>query len=389
MKKLWRSLGTIVMTMIFIFLLNINIAKASILEIEHKIDQPINKVWTIYLNDRLSSNMINNLSDNIIVITANSERPAVTFSYDATNKTIRVNPPSGGYKYNETYSIMVKDSLVSENGVKLISGAVIDFTTVKAPNSTVNTSKGTVTYKDYGFTLDQFVDKQMNQRPIYNRWAPFNTSASRISVKQFADAERFSVSDYGMYQFLKLNYMEGITANDLDVQLKGKGILNGLGKAFDSAAKKYNVSQAYLVAHSILETGNGTSKLATGVDYKAPDGKTVKVYNLFGIGAFDSDPINGGAKRAYEEGWMTPEKAVEGGAKWIAENYIHRSESSSREPDQDTLYKMKWNVENFASPWHQYATDIAWAYKQVGRIKNILDNIPNAKLQFEIPRFVK
>ena len=86
--------------------------------------------------------MINTLSNNIIVITANGERPTVTFSYDAANKAIKVIPPSGGYKYNETYSIMVKDSLVSENGVKLISGAVVDFTTVKAPNSTVDTSKG-------------------------------------------------------------------------------------------------------------------------------------------------------------------------------------------------------------------------------------------------------
>src|SRR5690606_41727161 len=39
-----------------------------------------------------------------------------------------------------------------------------------------------------------------------------------------------------------------------------------------------------------------------------------------------------------QENWTTPEKAIEGGAKWIAENYIR-----SATHQQDTLYKMRWN----------------------------------------------
>ena len=61
--------------------------------------------------------------------------------------------------------------------------------------------------------------------------------------------------------------------------------MKGMGAAFIEAAKEYNVSEVYLVAHACLESGNGTSQLATGVEV---NGTTV--YNLFGIGAYDANP---------------------------------------------------------------------------------------------------
>src|SRR5699024_3134038 len=95
-----------------------------------------------------------------------------------------------------------------------------------------------------------------------------------------------------MYQFLVLSGTSGISAYDLNNILAGNGIFEGKGQAFIDASRKHNVNELYLVSHAFLETGYGKSKLATGIVVDRVDGKPVepkKVYNMFGIGAFDSD----------------------------------------------------------------------------------------------------
>ena len=119
----------------------------------------------------------------------------------------------------------------------------------------------------------------------------------------------------------------------------------------------------------MLESGNGSSQLASGVEY---NGTTV--YNLFGIGAYDEDPINGGAQYAYEQGWTSVDAAIYGGAEWISSNYINNG--------QNTLYEMKWNPENPAT--HQYATDVAWAVKQARTIKSLVE-ASGGSVSFDVP----
>src|SRR5699024_5165800 len=126
-----------------------------------------------------------------------------------------------------------------------------------------------------------------------------------------------------------------------------------------------------------LETGNGSSSLAKGVKY---NGKTV--YNMYGIGAVDSDPLNGGAKTAYENGWFTPAAAIEGGAEWISKQYIQNQHK------QNTLYKMKWNTNMIDDDaWKQYETDIAWATKQISQIKNIYNQMDNPSYHYDIAKY--
>ena len=133
------------------------------------------------------------------------------------------------------------------------------------------------------------------------------------------------------------------------------------------------MSEVYLVIHSCLETGSGTSKLANGIEY---NGTTV--YNMFGIGAVDNDPIGGGARYAYEHGWMSPEAAIDGGAEWISENYINNTKYR-----QNTLYKMRWNPESPAN--HQYATDVEWAGKQAKTMAAMFEAFPSASYRYEVP----
>ena len=202
----------------------------------------------------------------------------------------------------------------------------------------------------------------------YNAWR----EPTRADVRSYLDP-----SNNDKFQHLRLDSSVGVSASELNKVLSGKGILAGQGQAFINGANKHGVNEAYLIAHALLETGNGTSTLATGVQY---NGRTV--YNMFGIGAVDSNPINGGAKTAYENGWFTPAAAIEGGAKWIGQDYIYNAYN------QNTLYKIRWNPrmsEGYA--WKQYATDIGWAHKQVTQIKNIYNQLDNPSYHYDIPRY--
>lgn len=218
-------------------------------------------------------------------------------------------------------------------------------------------------------TLDSMLDIQCG---FYNiSYNSLTMLAEASEIAEYVNPENYS-DGAAKYQFLDLSVPNNMSANELNEYLSGKGILSGMGQAFIDAANEYSVSEAYLVAHACLETGNGTSQLAKGVEYEG-----VTVYNMFGIGAYDGNALQGGASYAYAQGWTTPEAAVKGGAKWIAQNYIYRSKAR-----QNTLYKMRWNPLSPGS--HQYATDIGWAVKQAYIIAKIIGNSDCLQI-FEIP----
>ncbi|MEY8762711.1 MULTISPECIES: glucosaminidase domain-containing protein [Clostridium] len=241
-------------------------------------------------------------------------------------------------------------------------------------------------YLAYNVSLDDIVKSQVdlkgNSTPVFVAANIMDNTASRNQIKYYVNPNNF-LDSYGKYQFLKLTYTEGTEVDNLNDFLKGKGIFEGMGQSFLNAAKANNINAAYLVSHALLETGNGTSQLASGGARNSAGNYIygTPVYNFFGIGAGGKDPIRGGTDTAYRNGWSTPEKAIEGGASWLASQYINNPSYN-----QDTLYKMRWNPAN--SGQHQYATDIAWAYKQIPNImKSIQDVSSNsANLKFEIPK---
>ena len=195
-----------------------------------------------------------------------------------------------------------------------------------------------------------------------------------------------------MYQFFTLSGSTGATLAQLRNELQGRGILSGREAAFQKAGRDHNLNELYLVAHALLESGNGTSRLANGLYVDPSTGSyvpdpteeekksLVKVYNMYGIGAHDSNPLRGGAQTAYRNGWTTPELAVIDGARWIGQSYINHTGYR-----QDTLYKMRWNPANPGV--HQYATDIGWAMKQTRTLDRMFEialrnNLP---IRFNIP----
>lgn len=246
-----------------------------------------------------------------------------------------------------------------------------------APSSEVNINHnsyvmpGGVTYTAYSLSLDDMAQRQMNLSPKYNEGGGFR-AASAEQVREYLDPNEFCAGAY-KYQFMDLSKYNGVSRDALNAFLDGKGILSGQADAFIQAARTYNVSEIYLVAHACIETGNGTSQLATGVEVNG-----VRVYNMYGIGAIDSGAVSGGANTAYSQGWTTPAEAISGGAKWISENYIN-----SAQYRQNTLYKMRWNPENPGQ--HLYATDVSWAAAQAVIIDRIMSELPSAAVSYEIP----
>lgn len=215
------------------------------------------------------------------------------------------------------------------------------------------------------------------------RWASKNDIHNSLSIPTF------KIGTLESFQFLDLSKPADLDKETINSKiLKEKGILTGKGDAFIKASKKNKINEIYLISHAILETGGGTSELSKGVVVSSVNGVPVepkKVYNMFGIGAIDSSPLKGGSEMAYNEGWDTPEKAIIGGAKFISEEYVNRPNNN-----QNTIYEMKWNPDQLTeNQWHQYATDIDWANKQVENIKKYYDMVDNYKLYYDIPRYKK
>ncbi|WP_026884439.1 glucosaminidase domain-containing protein [Clostridium akagii] len=274
---------------------------------------------------------------------------------------------NSGFDYSLNYASI-------PNGVNTITvnsignDGIVTSQSIKIYKFASNNQYGT----NYSNTLSQAVNTQMNygQPVMASNWQW--VSADSNTVRHYVDPTNF-MDNYGIYQFLRLDYMQGVTVADLNSILAGKGVLNNKGSQFLAAAQQSNINPIYLVSHALLESGNGTSQLATGV---VVNGRTT--YNLFGIGAYDSNPITMGAQYAFDQGWFSVDQAIAGGANWISSQYINNGNYK-----QNTLYKMRWNP---ASPGnHQYATDVSWAYSQISNIKKLVNMVQNPSLQFDIP----
>ena len=374
------SLFLIILSGLFIFVPNYVKAAINVTQMEHKTNVPVDKVWQIKFNQGINEDK---LSQSVVVYDPRGISAGVKISYDSINSTIKVEPPASGYTEGQTYSLHIYDTIRDLNSRPLKAPVVMNFT-IEVPDKgpRIDSDNKEYNYEEYDMTLDQLVDIQSKVNPV-NVVTKYTLNASKKDIYEYLNPKNFENHDYAVYQFLTLNYIKGITAEELDSILMGKKILEGQGKIFLAACELYDINPAYIIAHTLLETGNGTSALATGVDVTEVGGKIVEcktTYNMFGIGAVDKNALKYGSERAYTEGWFTVEAAIEGGIKFISSQYINNSTRK-----QNTLYKMRWNPERPAT--HQYATDIAWSYKQSYKIKEILEKCVNANLVFEIPQY--
>ena len=303
-------------------------------------------------------------------------------SYSITLQEMVDKQFSAGAQTDNKYDTYVREDALILNSAKT-SGTANGSWNVRGGAGTNYWIVGTINNGEIVKILGQVIgaDGYTWYKINYNQtWV----NASSKDIEYYVNPLNFSRDTSAYYQFLDLSKVAGVTATEVNQKiLYNKGIFINEAQSFITAASTYNVNEIYLISHALLETGNGKSTLATGVMVSTVNGKPVEpktVYNVYGIGALDRCPLTCGAEYAYDQNWFTPEAAIIGGAKFIAERYINHATYK-----QNTLYKMRWNPTQPGS--HQYATDIGWAYKQVSTISNLYNLIDKYTLQFDVPQY--
>lgn len=194
------------------------------------------------------------------------------------------------------------------------------------------------------------------------------------------------------YQYLIEDY-----CREAGISTKKSSLYNK-ADVFLKAAKKYKLDPVYLVCQTFLESAYGTSTLARGntikkVAYSSfarkKNGKfktkklkkKCKVYNLYGIKAYDADPFVGATSYGYYKKWTTVNKAIYGAASYLSSNYIHSKYK------QNTIFKMRFSP-NKNTIWHQYATDPYYAEK-IGLRMYLMSTCyaGSAKFVYDYPKY--
>lgn len=258
-----------------------------------------------------------------------------------------------------------------------------------------------IAYRDYAISLDTMA--KLETSASQGQYLP-NYSYSEIL--EYLDPSQFEFDEDDFYQFAVLSegYSGKVSADQLnrfidrqvayrESELGVRSVLRGTGDYFIKAAQLSGVNEVYLLAHAALESGWGTSNLARGVvaGYAG-------YYNLFGIGAYDGDAEQSGAMTAKTLGWNSIEAAILGSAEWIADGVTVNNKTLGfyfhNEWNQNTLYKMRWNVAmatSIGKVWKQYATARTWATGIASvmgdfyRISGI--RMQDSGLRFEVPRY--
>lgn len=245
--------------------------------------------------------------------------------------------------------------------------------------SSLSLANVSIKYQNYAITLDELADLEVQNL------SAVGADRSKEEILEYLDPSNFEFGQSAFYQFADLSQgYSGVSAEEIDSFIAAcctasesrygvTSALRGTGEAFVAASKASGVNEVYLVAHAALESAWGCSSLAQGYEYdgETPLGSKGEVfpsgtyYNFYGIGAYDSSPLSGGRSMAVQQGWDSPEAAVEGAAKWLASHYINPTVSSaSGSGAQNTLWKMRWDAQravSSSSVWHQYATSLTWA----------------------------
>ena len=209
--------------------------------------------------------------------------------------------------------------------------------------------------------------------------------ASKELIEHCLDPRNYLTDAYIM-SFLNLSYSSTETIENINQILKGtfmEGAYPDFNQfatyadAFLKAAQESNVSAYHLASRCRQEQGVSGSALSRG-DVVGFEG----FYNFFNIGAYntnDASNVVNGAIYAQSQGWDTPYKSIEGGAKWIAKGYISIG--------QDTLYLQKFDlIENGGYYVHQYMSNIQAVFSESNSMKNgFSEDILNSNLLFTIP----
>lgn len=103
-------------------------------------------------------------------------------------------------------------------------------------------------------------------------------------------------------------------------------------------------------------------------------------YNFFNIGATGDDIMANGLQYAKNKGWTTPEKAIYGGAEFLAKEYIKYGQS--------TLYLQKFDVvDDYETElyYHQYMQNVSAAKTEGETVKSTYQKMGFVNSSNEVP----
>lgn len=328
-----------------------------------------------------------------------------------------------GIKVKYKYTKKLKKITISKNDKFIVMHLNQSTITVNQNTSTLPVAPLSVKYKKSGkktilvpfeeviralginYLWDEDMAVAQLSKPVLNFvgkkfYTSYRWSLTQYATLQRARTGRASVAEYKRlvnpkkdtsygFQYLRLDQYRDVdkekflstynyyiqNACENHGHLPSWSVLYGKGESMLAAAKKYNIDPMYFVSQTFLESGHGTSSLARGnkitrvalPSYARSGGKFITkkikksatVYNLYGIKAYDSDPRTGATSYAYYQGWTTVDKAIDGAAKFIRDNYFRAN------PSQNTIFKFRYNPSNMS---HQYATDPWYAEKIAQRM---------------------
>lgn len=218
--------------------------------------------------------------------------------------------------------------------------------------------------------------------------------ASEVAVSYYMDPRNFLYEDY-IFQFEELGYnaelhtisgvnsilanckyLQGNSINYIDTNGKQATINKSYAQIIMEAGKTYNVSPYHLASRILQEQGTTGTAMVSGNYNSTYRG----YYNFFNIGATGSDIMANGLKYAKNNGWSSPEKAIHGGAKFIAKEYIQYGQS--------TLYLQKFDVvDDYETElyYHQYMQNVSAAKTEGEEVRGAYKKLGFINTSNEIP----
>ncbi|MBY7141994.1 glucosaminidase domain-containing protein [Virgibacillus sp. NKC19-3] len=219
-----------------------------------------------------------------------------------------------GSSYYYVEDDMLWHNVTDDEGGSFIYGPVPDFM-----------SEGEKYYSPNGSTFFSSEGEEEGTAYQYFEILPLNTETSYTAEQ--------------LNQYIE-NHIPEAYRNEMD----GSGPLATLGDEFIAAQNQYGVNALYLLAHAIHESAWGSSSIAQ------------TKYNLFGFGAFDSDPYNGAKKfDSYQDG-------INHVAQYVAHQY---------QDPQGTHYHGAMLGNKTAGMNAKYATDPLWGQQIAGYMYRI------------------
>lgn len=240
-------------------------------------------------------------------------------------------------------------------------------------------------------------------------------------IASFMDP-RNSLYESLIFQFLDLESSKNISNDNALNKIAGSGNLSKYFDEFEKAAVTVSINPVHIMARSEQEGANKsnygaiTGLYTTSTGRKSAQGYSLDgYYNFYNIGSYTDSNYDYTVQRglayaagflesnscivknsngkyeysaskcgqlSYNRPWNTPEKAIIGGAEFIANDYVRKG--------QDTLYYQKFNVSTYSSYTdfsHQYMTNIHAPVNEGGRIYEAYKagNLLNSKFTFIIP----